>query len=98
MKSVLSDKVANDAFQVVDEIKLDEIKTKEMVNVLNNLGSVKKTLIVTPEKDEVLYKSARNIAGVQVSPVNAINVYDIMNSDKVVILKDAVAKIEEVYA
>ena len=98
MKSVLSDKVANDAFQVVDEIKLDEIKTKEMVNVLNNLGSVKKTLIVTPEKDEVLYKSARNIAGVQVSPVNAINVYDILNSDKVVILKDAVAKIEEVYA
>lgn len=98
VKSVLSDKVANDAFQVVDEIKLDAIKTKDVVNALNALGAAKKTLIVTAEKDEVVYKSARNIAGVKVSPVNAISVYDILNADKVVIAKGAVEKLEEVYA
>lgn len=98
MKSVLSDKVANDAFQVLDDFGLSEIKTKEAVKVLDALGSAKKVLVVTPEKDDVIYKSARNIAGVKVSPVNSISVYDIVNADKVVILKDAVAKIEEVYA
>lgn len=98
MKSALSDKVANDAFQVVDDLGLTEIKTKEAVKVLDALGSAKKVLVVTPEKNDVIYKSARNIEGVKVSPVNAICVYDIVNADKVVILKDAVAKIEEVYA
>lgn len=98
MKSVLSDKVANDAFQVVEEFGLKEIKTKDMVKVLSALGQTKKTLIVTAEKDDVVYKSARNIRGVKVSPVNAISVYDIVNSNKVVIAKDAVAKLEEVYA
>ncbi|MBQ1596268.1 MAG: 50S ribosomal protein L4, partial [Clostridia bacterium] len=66
MKSALSDKVANDAFQVVDDLKMDAIKTKDMVAALNALGAVKKTLIVTADKDEVIYKSARNIAGVKV--------------------------------
>ncbi len=98
LKSVLSDKVANDAFQVVEDFGLSEIKTKEAKKVLDALGSTKKVLVVTAAKDEVIYKSARNIKGVKVSPVNAINVYDIVNADKVVILKDAVAKIEEVYA
>ncbi|MBQ1544342.1 MAG: 50S ribosomal protein L4 [Clostridia bacterium] len=98
MKSALSDKVASDEFQVLDKLELKEIKTKDMVKVLEALGSVKKTLIVTPEKDETIYKSARNIKGVKVSPVNAINVYDIVNSNKVVILEDAVKKLEEVYA
>ena len=98
MKSALSDKVANDAFQVVDDLKMDAIKTKDMVAALNALGAVKKTLIVTADKDEVIYKSARNIAGVKVSPVNAINVYDLLNADKVVIAKAAVEKLEEVYA
>ena len=98
MKSVLSDKVANDAFQVVEEFGLKDIKTKDMVKVLSALGQTKKTLIVTAEKDDVVYKSARNIQGVKVSPVNAISVYDIVNSNKVVIAKDAVAKLEEVYA
>ena len=98
MKSALSDKVANDEFQVLDKLELKEIKTKDMVKVLEALGSVKKTLIVTPEKNETIYKSARNIKGVKVSPVNAINVYDIVNSNKVVILEDAVKKLEEVYA
>ena len=98
MKSALSDKVANDAFQIVDEFKMDAIKTKDMVAALNALGAAKKTLIVTADKDEVIYKSARNIAGVKVSPVNAINVYDLLNADKVVIAKAAVEKLEEVYA
>ena len=98
MKSVLSDKVANDAFQVVEEFGLKDIKTKDMVKVLSALGQTKKTLIITAEKDDVVYKSARNIQGVKVSPVNAISVYDIVNSNKVVIAKDAVAKLEEVYA
>ena len=98
MKSVLSDKVANDEFQVVDSFGLKEIKTAEAKKVLEALGFVKKTLIVLPEKDDVVYKSARNIAGVKVTPVNAINVYDIVNSNKVIILEDAVKKLEEVYA
>lgn len=98
MLSVLSDKVANDEFQVVDSFGLKEIKTKDMVKVLEALGSVKKTLIVTNGKDDVVYKSARNIAGVKVSPVNAINVYDIVNCNKIVIVEDAVKTLEEVYA
>ncbi|HPZ00895.1 MAG TPA: 50S ribosomal protein L4 [Clostridiales bacterium] len=98
MKSALSDKVASEAFQVMEKFGLKEIKTKDMVKVLDALGQTKKTLIVTAEKDDVVYRSARNIKGVKVSPVNAINVYDIVNSNKVVITKDAVAKLEEVYA
>jgi len=98
MKSALSDKVANEEFQVVDKLELKEIKTKEMVKVLEALGSVKKTLIVLPEKDDIVFKSARNIAGVKVTPVNAINVYDLVNCNKVVIAEDAVKKLEEVYA
>lgn len=98
MKSALSDKVASNAFQIVDDFGMDSIRTKDAINVLNALGSVKKTLIVLPENNDVIYKSARNIPGVKVTPVNAINVYDIVNSDKVVILEDAVKKIEEVYA
>ncbi|MCQ2486788.1 MAG: 50S ribosomal protein L4 [Clostridia bacterium] len=98
MKSVLSDKVANGEFQVVDSLKMDAIKTKDMVKTLDALGNVKKTLIVLPEKDDVVYKSARNIPGVKVTPVNAINVYDIVNCNKMIIAEEAVKKIEEVYA
>lgn len=98
LKSVLSDKVANDSLLVLDSFDMSEIKTKEMVKVLEALGADKKTLIIVPEKDEVLYKSARNIAGVKMVPATAINVYDVVNSSKLVVLKDAVAKIEEVYA
>lgn len=98
MKSVLSDKVANGEFQVVDSLKMDVIKTKDMVKTLDALGNVKKTLIVLPEKDDVVYKSARNIPGVKVTPVNAINVYDIVNCNKMIIAEEAVKKIEEVYA
>lgn len=98
MKSVLSDKVANEELTILDKLELKEIKTKEVVKVLEALGSAKKTLIVLPEKDDIIYKSARNIPGVKVTLVNTLNVYDIINCNKMIVLKDAVAKIEEVYA
>ncbi len=98
MKSALSSKVADEELVVLDSFKLDAIKTKEVVKVLSALNTAKKTLIVLPEKDDVIYRSARNIAGVKVTVVNSLNVYDILNCDTLLILKDAVAKIEEVYA
>ena len=98
MKSALSSKVAGEELVVLDSFKLDAIKTKEVVKTLSALNTGKKTLIVLPEKDDVVYRSARNIAGVKVSLVNTLNVYDILNCDTLVVLKDAVAKIEEVYA
>ena len=98
MKSALSSKVAGEELVVLDSFKLDAIKTKEVAKVLGALNTGKKTLIVLPEKDDVIYRSARNIAGVKVSLVNTLNVYDILNCDTMLVLKDAVAKIEEVYA
>ena len=98
LKSAFSAKVADNEMIVIDEIKLDAIKTKDMVKALEAVKAAKKALIVLPEKDDVIYRSARNIEGVKVAPVNAISVYDILNCDSLVIAKDAVAKIEEVYA
>lgn len=98
MKSALSSKVAADEMIVVDDFSMDAIKTKEMANILSAVKASKKTLIVLPEKNDVLYKSARNIEGTNVSLVNTLNVYDILNCNTIVVLKDAVAKIEEVYA
>ena len=98
IKSAFSSKVAENEMIVIDEIKLDGIKTKDMVKALEAVKAAKKALIVLPEKDDVIYRSARNIEGVKVAPVNAISVYDILNCDSLVIAKDAVAKIEEVYA
>ena len=98
MKSALSSKVAADEMIVVDDFSMDAIKTKEMANILSAVKARKKTLIVLPEKNDVLYKSARNIEGTNVSLVNTLNVYDILNCNTIVVLKDAVAKIEEVYA
>ena len=98
MKSALSAKVAAEEMIVLDSLKLEAIKTKEVVKVLFALETGKKTLIVLPEKDDVIYRSARNIAGVKVSLVNTLNVYDILNCNSIVVLKDAVTKIEEVYA
>ena len=98
MKSALSSKVLDGEMIVLDSLKLDAIKTKEIVKVLSALETGKKTLIVLAEKDDVIYRSARNIAGVKVSLVNTLNVYDILNCNSIVVLKDAVAKIEEVYA
>ena len=98
MKSALSTKVAADEMIVVDSLSMDAIKTKEMAEVLAALKADKKTLIVLPEKDEIVYKSARNIEGANVTLVNTLNVYDILNCNKIVVVKDAVSKIEEVYA
>ena len=98
MKSALSTKVLDGEMIVLDALKLDAIKTKEIVKVLAALETGKKTLIVLPEKDDIIYRSARNIAGVKVTLVNTLNVYDILNCNSMIVLKDAVAKIEEVYA
>ena len=98
MKSAFSSKVAAEELVVLDDLKLDAIKTKEVVKVLTALETGKKVLLVLPENNDVLYRSARNIAGVKVSTVNTLNVYDIFNCDTMLVLKDSVAKIEEVYA
>lgn len=98
MKSALSSKVAADEMIVLDSFDMEAIKTKEVVSVLGAIKAAKKTLIVLPEKNDVVYKSARNIEGVTVTLANTLNVYDILNCDTIVVLKDAVAKIEEVYA
>ena len=73
-------------------------KTKKMVAVLKALEADKKVLLVLPEKDETVIRSARNIPGVKTAMVNTLNVYDILNADKFIVVKDAVAQIEEVYA
>ena len=98
MKSAFSSKVAADELVVLDEFKLDAIKTKEVVKVFAALETGKKVLLVLPENNDVLYRSARNIAGAKVATVNTLNVYDILNCDTMVVLKDGIAKIEEVYA
>ncbi|NBI05652.1 50S ribosomal protein L4 [Senegalia massiliensis] len=98
MKSALSSKVLDNELFVVDEMKMDQPKTKEMANILKNLNANKKALIVMDRKDENVIKSARNIEGVQTALVNTINVYDILKYDAFIITKDAVKKVEEVYA
>ncbi len=98
MKSALSSKVAAEELIVLDSLEMKEIKTKEVVSVLKALETGKKVLIVLPEKNETVYRSARNIKGVKTTLVSTLNVYDILNCDSLVVLKDAVSKIEEVYA
>jgi len=98
MKSALTSKVNSNELIVLDELNLETPKTKEMVNILKNLNVDKKALIVMSEKSEAVIKSARNIPGVQTALVNTINVYDILKYDKFIITKDAVQKVEEVYA
>ena len=97
LKSVLTSKVAENKFIVVDGLAFDEIKTKNMVSVLKNLD-VKKALVVTGADDKNVVLSARNIPGVKTAFTNTINVYDILKYDKMIVSKDAVATIEEVYA
>lgn len=97
MKSALTSKVQDNQMVVLESLAFDDPKTKNMVEVLKAFDA-KKTLIVTGESNEVLYKSARNIADVQIMPVNNINVYDLLKFEKLIITKDAVSKIEEVYA
>ena len=96
--SALSAKVADGSLIVVDEIKCAEFKTKTIVNMLNALGADKKSLIVLPEVDKFVVKSSANIPGVVTSVVANINIYEILNADKLVISKAAVEKLEEVFA
>ena len=98
MKSALSSKVAESEMMVLNKIELDEIKTKAMAEVFTKLKAGKKVLLVLPENNDVIYKSARNIKGVKVVTVNTLCVYDILNCNNLVVLKDAAKKIEEVYA
>lgn len=98
MLSALSSKVSEGELIVVDNIAAAEYKTKTVVNFLKAVGATGKTLMVLPTADQKVVKSAANIPGVATAPVNAINVYDILKYGKLVIAKDAVTKIEEVYA
>ena len=98
IKSLLSSKVLENELVVVDKLAFKEIKTKNMVNALNALKVEGKTLILLPEKDENVQKSARNIEGVKTSLVNTINVYDLLNYTKLVLTVDTIKKLEEVYA
>ena len=98
LKSALSAKVNDSAFIVVDSIALDEIKTKKVCEMLTNLKVNTSALIVTNEKNDNVVKSANNIQGVATTFMGSLNVYDILKYDVMVIAKDAVSKIEEVYA
>ncbi len=97
LKSALTSRVLDGKLIVVDELKLDEIKTKKFKAVMDNL-KVNKALVVLADNDEKVVMSARNIPTVKTTMVNTINVYDILKGDTLVLTKDAVAKIEEVYA
>ena len=97
LKSALTSRVQDEKFIVLDELKLDEIKTKKFKEVLDNL-KVEKAMVVTADDDKNVILSARNIAGVKTSKADNINTYDVMKYSTVIATKDAVAKIEEVFA
>ena len=98
MKSALSSKAQSSDIIVLDALQLEEFKTKTIANMLQALGVEGKALIVTADADKKVVKSAGNIPGVKTAAVNTLNVYDILNHDKFIVVKDAVTKIEEVYA
>ena len=98
IKSMLSMKVLEQSLVVVDKLAFEEIKTKNMVSALSNLKVTGKTLVMLPEKDEKVQKSARNIEGVKTTLVNTINVYDLLKYNNLVVTLDTVKKLEEVYA
>ena len=98
MKSALSSKVAAEEMVVLESLALDAIKTKDVVSVLSALETGKKVLLVLPEKNDVIYRSARNIAGVSTTIATILSPYMILNNRKLVVSKAALAKIEEVYA
>ena len=97
LKSALSSKVENSQILVLDELKLEQPKTKEMVKVLKNLKVDGKALLVLPEKDEMVARAWKH-SGVKLASVNTLNVLDILNYDKFIITKEAAQKVEEVYA
>ena len=98
MKSVLSAKVGEKEIIVLDTLTFEAPKTKEMIQVLSNIKAAKKALIVMPEKDENVIKSASNIPGVRTALVSTMNVYEIINYTSFIVTKDAINKIEEVYS
>ena len=98
LKSVLSAKAMDQEIMVLDEITVPEIKTKQIANMLGNLKVTGKTLIVLPEKNEAVYRSAKNIEGVKTSFIGTLNVYDLLNCGTVIIAKGAADKLGEVYA
>ena len=98
IKSILSSKVSSNELVVLDKLQLKEIKTAEMVKIMNNLKIAEKTLVLLPENNENVQKSARNIEGVKTLTVNTINAYDLLKYSKLVITEDTVKKLEEVYA
>lgn len=98
MKSAFSSKFIDNNIIVIDSMPMEEYKTKSIVKMLNAVGSNGKSLIVLPEIEDRIIKSARNIPGVKTSQVCGLNVYDILNAKKLIILKDSISKIEEVYA
>jgi len=98
LKSALTDKVVNGNLVVVDEIKFDEIKTKKFAEVMSNLKVDRKGLVVLADNDKNVVLSARNFANANTTQANLLNVYDIVNARTLVLTKDAVSKIEEVYA
>lgn len=98
MKSALTSKVLNNEIIVLDELSLEEPKTKEIIKILDNIKANKKALIVMDETNENLIKSIRNIPNVDITIANTLNVYDILKYDSFIITKDAVRKVEEVYA
>lgn len=98
MRSALSSKVLDNNLIVLDELKFDLPKTKAMLQTLDSLQVDKKTLVVIADADENVIKSARNIPGVKPLAVDYMNVYDLMNYDVLLITKDAVARVEEVFA
>ena len=97
LKSALTDKAQAGNLIVVDELKFDEIKTKKFAEVMNNLKATRKALVVLADNDQNVVLSARNLAEANTTLTNTLNVYDIVNARTLVLTKDAVAKIEEVY-
>ena len=97
LKSALTDKAQAGNLIVVDELKFDEIKTKKFAEVMNNLKATRKALVVLADNDKNVVLSARNLAEANTTLTNTLNVYDIVNAKTLVLTKDAVAKIEEVY-
>lgn len=98
MKSAFSAKVIDNNVIILDKLTLDAYKTRDIVNMLSAVNANKKTLLVLPDVDKKVIFSARNIPGVKTAQVNTLNVYDILNYDSLIIVRDAVSKIEEVYA
>jgi len=98
LKSALSDKILSDDIIVLDELKVEEFRTRTVVDCLNALKVGKKTLIILADNNAFTVQSASNIHGVKTAQINTINTYDIINADTLVVVRDAVAKLEEVYA